>query len=80
MAVCTDHHGDVVPVASGFESAKCLDILPASALCFMGNRKVATDTHSLLFCATFHGIVNFSKDGLLQQSLDFQDELKSMFQ
>ena len=30
-----------------------------------GIGKVATDTHSLLFCAAFHGIVNFSKHGLL---------------
>lgn len=30
-----------------------------------GIGKVASDTHSLLFCAAFHGIVNFSKRGLL---------------
>ncbi|MBQ8052133.1 MAG: CPBP family intramembrane metalloprotease [Bacteroidaceae bacterium] len=30
-----------------------------------GIGKVMTDTHSLLFCAAFHGIVNFSKHGLL---------------
>lgn len=30
-----------------------------------GIGKVVTDTHSLLFCAAFHGIVNFSKHGLL---------------
>jgi len=29
-----------------------------------GIGKVATDTHSLLFCAAFHGIVNFSKRDL----------------
>ncbi len=33
------------------------------ASCGIG--KVATDTHSLLFCAAFHGIVNFSKRGSL---------------
>lgn len=30
-----------------------------------GIGKIATDTHSLLFCAAFHGIVNFSKRGRL---------------
>ena len=30
-----------------------------------GIGKVVTDTHSLLFCAAFHGIVNFSKHGQL---------------
>ncbi len=30
-----------------------------------GIGKVATDTHSLFFCAAFHGIVNFSKHGQL---------------
>ena len=33
-----------------------------------GIGKVATDTHSLLFCAAFHGIVNFSKHGLLSNT------------
>ena len=33
-----------------------------------GIGKVATDTHSLLFCAAFHGIVNFSKHGLLSDT------------
>ena len=33
-----------------------------------GIGKVATDTHSLLFCAAFHGIVNFSKRGLLSDT------------
>ena len=34
----------------------------------LGIGKVATDTHSLLFCAAFHGIVNFSKHGLLSNT------------
>ena len=34
----------------------------------LGIGKVATDTHSLLFCAAFHGIVNFSKRGLLSDT------------
>lgn len=33
-----------------------------------GIGKVATDTHSLLLCAAFHGIVNFSKHGLLSDT------------
>ena len=33
-----------------------------------GIGKVATDTHSLLFCAAFHGIVNFSKRGLFSDT------------
>lgn len=33
-----------------------------------GIGKVATDTHSLLFCSAFHGIVNFSKHGLLSNT------------
>ena len=33
-----------------------------------GIGKVVTDTHSLLFCAAFHGIVNFSKHGLLSDT------------
>lgn len=33
-----------------------------------GIGKVASDTHSLLFCAAFHGIVNFSKHGLLSDT------------
>ena len=33
-----------------------------------GIGKVATNTHSLLFCAAFHGIVNFSKHGLLSNT------------
>ena len=33
-----------------------------------GIGKVATDTHSLLFCAAFHGIVNFTKRGLLSET------------
>ncbi|MBR1410338.1 MAG: CPBP family intramembrane metalloprotease [Prevotella sp.] len=36
-----------------------------------GIGKVATDTHSLLFCAAFHGIVNFSKHGLLSNTTFF---------
>ena len=39
MAVCTHHHGDVVSMAFGFKSAKRLDVLPAAAFRFMGNRK-----------------------------------------
>ncbi len=44
------------------------DILPFFLLLLFaswGIGKVATDTHSLLFCAAFHGIVNFSKRGRL---------------
>lgn len=33
-----------------------------------GIGKVANDTHSLLFCAAFHGIVNFLKHGLLSDT------------
>ena len=33
-----------------------------------GIGKVVTDTHSLLFCSAFHGIVNFSKHGLLSDT------------
>ncbi len=33
-----------------------------------GIGKVATETHSLLFCSAFHGIVNFSKHGLLSDT------------
>ena len=33
-----------------------------------GIGKVATDTHSLLFCAAFHGIVNFSKRDLFSDA------------
>jgi hypothetical protein len=33
-----------------------------------GIGKVVTDTHSLLFCSAFHGIVNFSKRGLLSNT------------
>ena len=33
-----------------------------------GIGKVVTDTHSLLLCAAFHGIVNFSKHGLLSET------------
>lgn len=33
-----------------------------------GIGKVCVDTHSLLFCAVFHGIVNFSKHGLLSDT------------
>ena len=39
LAICAYHHGDVVSVAFGFNSAKCFAILPASAARFMGNRK-----------------------------------------
>ena len=44
------------------------DMLPFFLLLLFaswGIGKVATDTHSLLFCAAFHGIVNFTKRGLL---------------
>jgi hypothetical protein len=34
-----------------------------------GIGKVASDTHSLLFCAAFHDIVNFSKRGLLSDTI-----------
>ena len=33
-----------------------------------GIGKVATDTHSLLFCSAFHGIVNFSKRDLFSDT------------
>ena len=33
-----------------------------------GIGKVATDTHSLLFCSAFHGIVNFSKSDLFSDT------------
>ena len=33
-----------------------------------GIGKVVTDTHSLLFCAAFHGIVNFSKRALFSDT------------
>ena len=33
-----------------------------------GIGKVATDTHSLLFCAAFHGIVNFTKRDLFSDT------------
>ena len=33
-----------------------------------GIGKVVSDTHSLLLCAAFHGIVNFSKHGLLSDT------------
>ena len=33
-----------------------------------GIGKIATDTHSLLLCSAFHGIVNFSKRGLLSDT------------
>ena len=33
-----------------------------------GIGKVVSDTHSLLLCAAFHGIVNFSKHGLLSNT------------
>ena len=33
-----------------------------------GIGKVVSDTHSLLLCAAFHGIVNFSKHGLLDDT------------
>ena len=53
-----------------------LDLTQRSALPFFalllfaswGIGKVASDTHSLLFCAAFHGIVNFSKHGLLSDT------------
>ena len=47
------------------------NLLPFFALLLFaswGIGKVATDTHSLLFCAAFHGIVNFSKRGLLSDT------------
>ena len=47
------------------------NILPFLVLLFFatwGIGKIATDTHSLLFCSAFHGIVNFSKRGLLSDT------------
>ena len=53
-----------------------LDLTQRSALPFFllllfaswGIGKVVTDTHSLLFCAAFHGIVNFSKRDLFSDT------------
>ena len=53
-----------------------LDLTQRSALPFFllllfaswGIGKVASDTHSLLFCAAFHGIVNFSKRDLFSDT------------
>ena len=53
-----------------------LDLTQRSALPFFllllfaswGIGKVATDTHSLFFCAAFHGIVNFSKRDLFSDT------------
>ena len=53
-----------------------LDLTLRSALPFFlllffaswGIGKVVTDTHSLLFCAAFHGIVNFSKRDLFSDT------------
>ena len=53
-----------------------LDLSLRSALPFFllllfaswGIGKVVSDTHSLLLCAAFHGIVNFSKHGLLSET------------
>ena len=53
-----------------------LDLTQRSALSFFllllfaswGIGKVVTDTHSLLFCAAFHGIVNFSKRDLFSDT------------
>ena len=53
-----------------------LDLTQRSALPFFllllfaswGIGKVATDTHSLLFCSAFHGIVNFSKRDLFSDT------------
>lgn len=33
-----------------------------------GIGKIVTDTHSILFCAAFHGIINFVKRGLLSDT------------
>lgn len=45
-----------------------LGFFPLLLLASWGIGKVASDTHSLLFCAAFHGIVNFSKRGLLSDT------------
>ena len=53
-----------------------LDLNQRSAMTFFplllfaswGIGKVVSDTHSLLLCAAFHGIVNFSKHGLLSDT------------
>ena len=53
-----------------------LDLTQRSVLPFVllllfaswGIGKVATDTHSLLFCSAFHGIVNFSKRDLFSDT------------
>ncbi len=45
-----------------------LGFFPLLLFASWGIGKVASDTHSLLFCAAFHGIVNFSKRGLLSDT------------
>ena len=51
-----------------FDQRSILPFFLLLLLASWGIGKVATDTHSLLFCAAFHGIVNFSKRGLLSHS------------
>jgi len=48
--------------------ALCTIVQNAQGACPPVHGKVASDTHSLLFCAAFHGIVNFSKHGLLSDT------------
>ena len=45
-----------------------LTFFPLLLFASWGIGKVVSDTHSLLLCAAFHGIVNFSKHGLLSNT------------
>ena len=45
-----------------------LTFFPLLLFASWGIGKVVTETHSLLLCAAFHGIVNFSKHGLLSDN------------
>ena len=45
-----------------------LTFFPLLLFASWGIGKVVSDTHSLLLCAAFHGIVNFSKHGLLSDT------------
>ncbi len=45
-----------------------LTFFPLLLFASWGIGKLVSDTHSLLLCAAFHGIVNFSKHGLLSNT------------
>ena len=56
---------------SGPDDMEQRNIMPFLVLLLFatwGIGKIATDTHSLLLCSAFHGIVNFSKRGLLSDT------------